>query len=90
MDGKRQPDIELLRNWIAENTAAARIVDDDEDLFESHALDSFSFVQLIYYLEEVFETEIVLDENIADNFRTLSTICRYFGVGSRTAEAGVG
>lgn len=90
MDGQRQPDIEQLRNWIAENTTAARIVDDDEDLFESHALDSLSFVQFIYFLEEVFDIEIVLDENIADNFRSLSAICRYFNVGSRTAEAGVG
>ena len=90
MDGKRQPDIELLRNWIAANAADGRIVHDDDDLFESHALDSFSFVQFIYFMEEIFEEEIVLDENIAENFRSLSAICRHFGVVSRTAEAGVG
>ncbi len=89
MSGNSQLDIELMRNWIEKNTAAARVVRDDEDLFESQVLDSFSFIQFIYFLEEMLDQEIVLDENIANNFRTLNAICLHYGT-SNTAEAGVG
>lgn len=87
MSGDLKPEIDLLRNWIQENSPKPVSVDDDDELIESQILDSFAFIQFVYYLEEVFGREIVLDESIASNFSTLTTICRHFKGGAIPAGA---
>ena len=87
MSGDLNPEIDLLRNWIQENSPKPVSVKDDDELIESQILDSFAFIQFVYYLEEVFGREIVLDESIASNFSTLAAICRHFKGGAIPAEA---
>jgi acyl carrier protein len=72
------PEIDLLRNWILQIRPNVRSVGDDDELIESRVLDSFALLEFVFFVEEVFGREIVLDESVAKNFRTLASICRHF------------
>jgi acyl carrier protein len=71
-------EIDRLREWIAEHNPDAGPVGDDDDLIDTRILDSFKFMRFIYFIEEVFEREVKLDESVAKNFRTLAAICSHF------------
>ncbi len=86
MTGDLQPELDLLRNWILENHPNIRSVGDDDELIESRILDSFALIEFVYFVEEVFGREIVLDESVAANFRSLAAVCRYFKMGSSNVE----
>jgi len=86
MSGDLQPEIDLLRNWILQNRPAVARVGDDDELIESRILDSFTLLEFVFFVEEVFGREIVLDESVARNFRTLSSICRHFKEGVSNVE----
>jgi len=86
MNGDMQPEIDLLRNWILSQNPKVQSVGDEDELIESRVLDSFALLQFVLYIEEVFGREIVLDESIARNFRTLASICRYFKMGGNNVE----
>jgi len=86
MSGDLQPEIDLLRNWILQNRPAVARVGDDDELIESRILDSFTLLEFVFFVEEVFGREIVLDESVARNFRTLSSICRHFKEGVNNVE----
>lgn len=86
MSGKLQPEIDLLRNWILRNHPNVRSVGDEEELIESRVLDSFALTEFVFFVEEVFGREILLDESVAKNFRTLTAICRAFKMGISNVE----
>jgi acyl carrier protein len=87
MNGELQPEIDLLRNWILSQNPKIQSVGDEDELIESRVLDSFAFLQFVLYIEEVFGREVVLDESVSRNFRTLAAICRHFKMGNGNAEA---
>lgn len=46
----------------------------DTDLFETGALDSLAFVELLLQLEQTFGVTVSVDELEADNFRSIARI----------------
>jgi acyl carrier protein len=55
----------------------------DQDLIETRALDSLSFTDLIYYLEELTDQEIDIEREALPTFRTLAAISsRFFEQGT--------
>ena len=48
-----------------------------EDLFETGALDSLVFVDLVMYLEQKFDMRISADELEPDNFRSVAKIAGF-------------
>lgn len=53
------------------------------DLFETGALDSLSFVDLLYHLEQRFGLEVSLDDLEFENFQSLERIA-HFILGEQT------
>ncbi len=86
MSSELQPEIDLLRNWILQNRPNVRSVGDEDELIESRVLDSFSLLEFVFFVEEVFGREIVLDESVARNFRSLAAICRCFKLDVNNVE----
>jgi acyl carrier protein len=86
MNSDLQPEIDLLRNWILERRPEVRCVGDEDELIESRILDSFALLEFVFFVEEVFGREIVLDESVAKNFRTLASTCRHFKEGVSNVE----
>jgi acyl carrier protein len=86
MNSDLQPEIDLLRNWIRERRPEVGCVCDEDELIESRILDSFALLEFVFFVEEVFGREIVLDESVAKNFRTLASICRLFKEGVSNVE----
>ncbi len=86
MSGDLQPELDLLRNWILQNRPNVQSVGDEDELIESRVLDSFALIEFVYFAEEVFGREVVLDESVAENFRTLAAVCRHFKMGSSNVE----
>lgn len=76
-------EIDRLRGWIAEHNPDAGPVGDDDDLIDTRILDSLRFMRFIYFVEEVFEREVKLDESVTRNFRTLAAICSHFKQGGQ-------
>ena len=48
-----------------------------EDLFETGALDSMAFVDLVMHLEQQFDVRISADELEPDNFRSVAKIAGF-------------
>ena len=48
-----------------------------EDLFETGALDSMAFVDLVMHLEQQFDIRISADELEPDNFRSVAKIAGF-------------
>ncbi len=53
----------------------------DTDLIEAGLLDSLQFVQLVVYLEEVFGTQVSMDDLEIDHFRSLDSIAAFLANG---------
>jgi D-alanine--poly(phosphoribitol) ligase subunit 2 len=49
----------------------------DMDLFETGALDSLAFVELLFHLEREFGIRVSLDELELDHFRTIGRIAQF-------------
>lgn len=49
----------------------------DTDLFDSGAVDSLGFVELLFHLEREFGITITLDDLEIDNFRTIPRIAAF-------------
>lgn len=86
MNRELQPEIDLLRNWILHNRPNVRTVGDEDELIDSRVLDSFALLEFVSFVEEVFGREIVLDESVSTNFRSLAAVCRCFKIGVSNVE----
>ncbi len=86
MSTNLRPEIDLLRGWILKNSPKVQSIGDEDDLIESRALDSLSFMRFVYFIEEVFSREVVLDESVAQNFRSLAAVCRHFKTDKNNVE----
>jgi len=54
-----------------------------EDLFETGALDSMAFVDLVMHLEQQFDIRISTDEMEPDNFRSVGKIAAFVAAHDR-------
>ena len=58
-------------------------VSSTEDLFETGALDSLAFVDLVMHLEQQFNIQISADEFEPDNFRSIAKIAGFVAAHNR-------
>lgn len=71
------PEWTMMQRKIAELMLAhlkVEVPSPDTDLIESGILDSLSFVDLLYWLEQAFATRINLDDIEVDHFRSVARI----------------
>ncbi len=59
----------------------------DTDLFDTGALDSMAFVELLVQLEQQFGTMVSFDDLELDNFRSIKKIADFVGNGDRTHKS---
>jgi acyl carrier protein len=62
------------------------IPSDETDLFETGALDSMGFVELLAQLEREFRVEVTLGDIEMDNFRSVGRIADFVAVRLRVQE----
>ena len=58
----------------------------DTDLFESGALDSMGFVELLAQIEREFGVEVALGDIEMDNFRSIARIAEFVAARRRVQE----
>jgi acyl carrier protein len=64
------------RELLADRALHAEL---DTELFEEGWIESLSILKLIAYLELIIDREILDEEIVLKNFRTVNTIAAYFG-----------
>ena len=70
-------DLQTIGNEVAEIFSLklhVEVPSYDADLFETGALDSLQFVELLFQLERQFGVHISLDETDLENFRSIERI----------------
>ena len=70
---KSNPNLVQLSQWITEGTPGADF-DLDTDLFERDLVTSLRFVELVLLVEELCGSEIIVDDDNVNDFRTLRSI----------------
>ena len=72
--------IDEVRNWILARHPERQIIDAEEDLIESRLVDSLTFVELVYVIENATGVEIDFDSIDVKDFKTLSAMEKAFFV----------
>jgi acyl carrier protein len=69
-----QDEIELIRDYIRQESGYSGTIDPDLDLLDGNILDSFSIVQLAIFLQERFGIELESEDFARAHLATLSGI----------------
>jgi acyl carrier protein len=80
-------DLEILCEYITNETGYEGDVDPDLDLLEKQILDSFSIVQWALFIQERFRIELEAEELVRDN---LSSLAKVMALIDSKRSAGVG
>ncbi|ARQ68474.1 holo [Streptomyces marincola] len=72
--------IDVIRAWILNRHPERDFIAGDENLIESRLVDSLSFVELVYAIENASGAEIDFDSIDIQDFQTLSAIEKAFFV----------
>jgi acyl carrier protein len=72
--------IDDIRDWILSRHPDRESIASDENLIESRLVDSLSFVDLVYVIENATGIEIDFDSIDIQDFQTLSAIEKAFFV----------
>ena len=72
--------IDEVCNWILARHPERQIIDAEEDLIESRLVDSLTFVELVYVIENATGVEIDFDSIDVKDFKTLSAMEKAFFV----------
>jgi acyl carrier protein len=67
-----------VHDWILSKHPGRDSIDIDEDLIESRLIDSLSFVEFVFIIENASGAAIDVDKINIDDFRTLSAIGKAF------------
>jgi acyl carrier protein len=70
--------IDEVRTWILTRHPERQTIEADENLIESRLVDSLTFVELVYVIENATGVEIDFDAIDILNFQTLSAIEKAF------------
>jgi acyl carrier protein len=73
--------INEVRNWVLAKHADRQDIGTDEDLIETRLVDSLSFVEFIFVIEQASGIEIDLETLDLDDLRTLAAIEKRFFAG---------
>lgn len=74
------PTADLIEKFLAEELAAdggSGSIARDEDLLAAELLDSLGIQELVAFLERSFGIEVVDDDLVADNFRSIDAIVEF-------------
>lgn len=72
------PGVDKVRDWILGRNPERTGIGQDENLIESRLVDSLSFVELVYTIEDASGVEIDFDSIDLKDFETMSAIDRAF------------
>ncbi|MER5544800.1 phosphopantetheine-binding protein [Streptomyces sp. NPDC001118] len=72
--------IDEVRSWILGRHPERQTIEAEENLIESRLVDSLSFVELVYVIENATGVEIDFDSIDIQDFQTLSAIEKAFFV----------
>jgi acyl carrier protein len=67
-----------VHDWILSKHTGRDAIDIDEDLIESRLIDSLSFVEFVFIIENSSGATIDVDNINIDDFRTLAAIEKAF------------
>ncbi|MEU4741042.1 phosphopantetheine-binding protein [Actinosynnema sp. NPDC023658] len=70
--------IDVIKDWVLAKNEGRTDVAPDEDLIENRLVDSLSFVEFVFLIEETSGVEIDLDSLDINDVRTLDTIEKRF------------
>jgi acyl carrier protein len=66
--------IDAVRDWLVKKHPERETIGADEDLIEARVVDSLSFVEFLFVIEEASGTEIDQENIDLEKFRTLAAI----------------
>lgn len=66
--------IDQVRNWVLAKHPERESIGPDEDLIAARLVDSLSFVEFVFTIEEASGTEIDTENIDLEDFRTLNAI----------------
>lgn len=66
--------VESVKRWLLAKKPEYQDLEPDFDLIESRVLDSLSFLEFVFFLEEITGREINVTPEVVESFRTLRTI----------------
>ncbi|MFB6889980.1 phosphopantetheine-binding protein [Kitasatospora sp. NPDC056327] len=72
--------IDEVRSWILKRHPDRQTIDPEENLIETRLVDSLTFVELVYVIENATGAEIDFDNIDIQNFQTLAAIEKAFFV----------
>ncbi len=73
-------DLQQVKGWILKRHPEREDIAPDLDLIENRLIDSLSFVEFVFLLEQVSGRPIDMDTLEVDDLRTLGSIeARFFG-----------
>lgn len=67
-------ELQILSQYIRDETGYAGELPADLDLLEKHILDSFNIVQWAMFIQEQFKIELEAEELVRDNLASLSRV----------------
>ncbi|MEV6806378.1 phosphopantetheine-binding protein [Streptomyces sp. NPDC051132] len=70
--------MDVIKNWILARHEDRTDIGPDEDLIENRLVDSLSFVEFVFLIEETGGAEIDMDSLDINDVRTLATIEKRF------------
>ncbi|MBV9011794.1 MAG: acyl carrier protein [Pseudonocardiales bacterium] len=81
MDQQTVPPVDEVRDWVLAKHTDRQDIGVDEDLIETRLVDSLSFVEFIFVIEQASGREIDIDTLDLDDLRTLTAIKKRFFAG---------
>jgi len=66
--------IEPVKQWLLARKPEFQDLEPDLDLIENRVLDSLSFLEFVFFLEEITGSEIRVTPEVVEAFRTLRSI----------------
>lgn len=74
MNGQVSESLGAVKRWLLTRKPEYQDLELDFDLIESRVLDSLSFLEFVFFLEEVTGREIKVTPDVVDSLRTLRSI----------------
>ncbi|MFE9611270.1 phosphopantetheine-binding protein [Streptomyces sp. NPDC006012] len=72
--------IDEVRSWILKRHPERQVIDAEENLIQTRLVDSLTFVELVYVIENATGVEIDFDNIDIQDFQTLAAIEKAFFV----------
>jgi acyl carrier protein len=75
------PELDQIKKWILARNPAVEDIEPDYDIIENRLIDSLSFVEFVFVVEQHSGKSIDLQSVQVDEFRTINAIGQaHFGV----------